>query len=53
MPYRFFIILLVIQVVLVDISEKMGESEITALLTMSIGATITIIILAKCGVNLK
>jgi len=51
--YLTFSTLLVILFGLTWLSNKMGENSVTALLLIATGADLTIIILAKCGVDLR
>jgi hypothetical protein len=56
MPYIAYItfsILLIILLSLMWISNRMGEDAITILVSMAMGSVLTIIILAKCGVDLR
>ena len=51
--YLILSILLIIQLAVAWMANKQNEPEITAILLMSIGATLTIIVLGKCGVEIK
>ena len=56
MPYGAYLAfnaILAVILALIWISNKMGESAVTAVLCMAFGAVITIITLAKCGVDLR
>ena len=51
--YQIFSILLATLLVLTWKSNQMGESNVTAVLLIAMGANLMVIILAKCGVDLR
>jgi hypothetical protein len=56
MPYPAYLIfdfLLIVLFYLMWISNRMGEDWVTIVLSMAIGSVLTIIILAKCGVDFR
>ena len=56
MPYPAYLIfsfLLIVLLSIMWISNRMGEDWVTIVLSMAIGSVLTVIILAKCGVDFR